>query len=184
MIKKDVKKNITPHATRPKSRVVKAAPIKTVPMKTAPMKDVPVTEKTEKKVITVVASETVRAHGRRKEAVARVRLMPQGQGKITINNKTLEQYFPYFELKNKVLAPLIVVNKKDSFDFTVKVVGGGKAGQAEAVRLGIARALLSFNDEYRSILRAEGLLTRDPRAKERKKFGLKRARRAPQWSKR
>lgn len=179
MIKKDVKKSVTPHATRPKSRVVKATPVKAVPVK-----DAPVVEKIEKKVMTLVASDMVRSRGRRKEAAARVRMMPQGKGNITINNKTLEQYFPYFELKNKVLAPLIVVNKKDSFDFTIKVVGGGKAGQAEAVRLGIARALLSFNDEYRSVLRAEGLLTRDPRAKERKKFGLKRARRAPQWSKR
>lgn len=138
----------------------------------------------EPAVISVVKGEFTRALGRRKEAVARVRLIAGGHGEILINHKKLAEYFPYFELKNKVLAPLVTVNKKENFDFSIKVMGGGKAGQAEAVRLGIARALIKFNEEYRPILRAEGYLTRDPRAKERKKFGLKRARRAPQWSKR
>ncbi|HPI67088.1 MAG TPA: 30S ribosomal protein S9 [bacterium] len=128
--------------------------------------------------------EFTRALGRRKEAVARVRLIPNGQGEILINNKKLDEYFPYFELKNKVTGPLDIVGKRTSFDFSVKVNGGGKSGQAAAVGLGIARALIEFNEEYRPSLRSHGYLTRDPRAKERKKFGLKRARRAPQWSKR
>jgi len=147
---------------------------------------------TEKKVIskkqtlptTKGKDEFTRALGRRKEAVARVRLMSNGKGEIFINNKKLDQYFPYFELKNKVTGPLDLVGKRTAFDFSVKVNGGGKVGQAAAVGLGIARALIEFNEEYRPVLRSGGYLTRDPRAKERKKFGLKRARRAPQWSKR
>ncbi len=127
----------------------------------------------------------IRAVGRRKTAVARVRLFPKGKGKIEINGKDYKKYFPDLDLYSKVVKPLEVVGKQKDFDFSIKIVGGGKLGQAEACRHGIARALINFNKEdYRATLKAEGLLTRDPRQKERKKPGLKKARRAPQFSKR
>ena len=125
-----------------------------------------------------------RSVGRRKSAVARVRLMPKGKGKIEVNGKEYKEYFPTFQLMQKVMAPLETVGKVDAFDFSIKVIGGGPIGQADAVKLGIARALVEFNEEYKTTLRAAGLLTRDSRIKERKKPGLKKARRAPQFSKR
>ena len=126
----------------------------------------------------------VRALGRRKTAAARVRLLPSGTGVITINNRPLSNYFTLFELQDAVRAPLRTVGKEDVFDISVRVAGGGIRGQAEAVRHGIARALIKWNTDLRKTLKAEGFLRRDPRSKERKKPGLKRARRAPQWSKR
>ena len=130
-------------------------------------------------------ADFVRAVGRRKTSAARVRMYPKGSGKITINDKDYKEYFAYFELNQKVIKPLEAVGKRNDFDFSIKVLGGGQIGQSEACSLGIARCLVKFNEEdYKSILRAQGLLTRDPRAKERKKPGLKKARRAPQWSKR
>ncbi|KKR34632.1 MAG: 30S ribosomal protein S9 [Candidatus Magasanikbacteria bacterium GW2011_GWA2_40_10] len=127
--------------------------------------------------------DTMRSVGRRKTASARVRLSP-GTGKITVNGKALEVYFPYFEWQNIVKAPLTAVNKEKTFDVSAKIVGGGQKGQATAVQLGIARALVVWNDELKKSLKTQGYLTRDARVKERKKPGLKRARRAPQWSKR
>ncbi|OGY46572.1 MAG: 30S ribosomal protein S9 [Candidatus Buchananbacteria bacterium RIFCSPHIGHO2_01_FULL_44_11] len=124
------------------------------------------------------------AVGRRKKSVARVRLHKNGTGKITINQKDFQQYFPTLELQSIVKQPLVVTSKLENFDFTVKVAGGGSHGQAEACRHGIARALFAFDQELKPALKAEKLLRRDPRRKERKKPGLKRARRAPQWSKR
>lgn len=121
--------------------------------------------------------------GRRKEARAQVRLY-KGSGKILINDKELKQYFPIFNFQQKVILPLELVGERNKCDITVKVNGGGKRGQAEAIRHGIARALKLKNKDYRVILKKEGLLKRDPRMKERKKYGLKRARRAPQFSKR
>ncbi len=126
----------------------------------------------------------VRAVGRRKRAVARVRLYPQGSGQIKVNGKDYKNYFSYFQLSETVIAPLVLLGKTDNFDFTIKVVGGGSTGQAGACRHGLARALVKFNEEYKMPLRKAGFLTRDSREKERKKFGLKRARRAPQWQKR
>ncbi|MCP8617998.1 30S ribosomal protein S9 [Salirhabdus salicampi] len=121
--------------------------------------------------------------GRRKSSVARVRLVP-GTGKVVVNKRDAEEYFPYETLRRILNQPLEITETKGSYDVYVNVDGGGFTGQAGAIRLGIARALLEADPEYRSVLKREGLLTRDARAKERKKYGLKAARRAPQFSKR
>ena len=123
------------------------------------------------------------AVGRRKSAVARVRLVP-GDGKIVVNHRDLDNYFGLETLKMTVRQPLVLTNVGGSFDVLVNVCGGGLTGQAGAIRHGISRALLTLNPELRSSLKAAGFLTRDPRMKERKKYGLKAARRAPQFSKR
>ncbi len=127
--------------------------------------------------------DTMRSVGRRKTASARVRLSP-GTGKITVNGKDFKEYFPYFEWQNIIMAPLTAVGKEKTFDVSAKIVGGGQKGQATAVQLGIARALVIWNEDLKKSLKTQGYLTRDARVKERKKPGLKRARRAPQWSKR
>lgn len=121
--------------------------------------------------------------GRRKEAVARVFLRP-GTGNITINGKELKEYLPSEVLQMVVRAPLELTNTLDQFDILVNVNGGGYSGQAGAIRHGITRALMEANPDYRPALKAAGYVTRDPRSKERKKYGLKKARRAPQFSKR
>lgn len=121
--------------------------------------------------------------GRRKESVARVRLLP-GDGKITINKRGIDDYFGMETLKMIVKAPMVATETLGKFDIKVNVVGGGFTGQAGAIRHGIARALLKADEELKPILRKGGYLTRDPRMKERKKYGLKAARRAPQFSKR
>ena len=123
------------------------------------------------------------AIGRRKESVARVRLYPKKSG-YEINGKNLNEYFPISRLQGKVIEPLNKINPDEKFGVVAKVSGGGSTGQAEAVRLGVSRALVVFNSELRKKLRRFDLLTRDSRAVERKKFGLKKARRAPQWKKR
>lgn len=123
------------------------------------------------------------ATGRRKEAVTRV-FLSKGDGKISINGKDYKTYFPLVYLQNQVESPLKVVDSSDKFDVTVNATGGGVKGQAEAVKLGIARALLQVNPEYRPALKDAGLLTRDPRAVERKKPGKKKARKSFQFSKR
>ena len=121
--------------------------------------------------------------GRRKSSVARVRLV-EGKGAITINGKNIDEYLGTDTLKVIVRQPLTATNTTDKYDVICSVQGGGFTGQAGAIRLGIARALLEANSEYRPILKSAGFLTRDPRMKERKKYGLKKARRAPQFSKR
>jgi len=121
--------------------------------------------------------------GRRKKSVARVRLVP-GDGKILINNRTLDDYFGLETLKVIVRQPLVLTDTLSKFDVLCKVSGGGFTGQAGAIRHGIARALVKADEEFRSVLKKAGYLTRDPRMKERKKYGLKKARRAPQFSKR
>ena len=123
------------------------------------------------------------ATGRRKSSVARVRLVP-GSGKITINNREFADYIPSAAVRLDVLQPLNLTNTGTSYDVLVNVDGGGIVGQAGAIRHGISRALLEVNADFRSVLKKAGMLTRDPRAKERKKYGLKGARRAPQFSKR
>ncbi|MBU0661413.1 30S ribosomal protein S9 [Patescibacteria group bacterium] len=124
-----------------------------------------------------------RAVGRRKTAVARVRLT-KGTGVIVINGKPVNEYFPITFWEEKVWAPLIAVGKEKDMDITVRVLGGGTNSQAEAVRHGIARVLVKWNEELKPVLKAEGFLTRDSRARERKKFGQHRARRGHQWRKR
>lgn len=121
--------------------------------------------------------------GRRKEAVTRVFLRP-GTGNITVNGKELKEYLPSEVLQMVVRAPLELTNTLDQFDVLVNVDGGGYSGQAGAIRHGITRALMEANSDFRPALKAAGFVTRDPRAKERKKYGLKKARRAPQFSKR
>lgn len=121
--------------------------------------------------------------GRRKSSVARVYLR-SGKGTITINDRPFEEYIPSAAIRLDVLQPLEITETMDKFDILVNVFGGGLTGQAGAIRLGITRALMEVNPEYRAVLKPAGLVTRDPRAKERKKYGLKKARRAPQFSKR
>ena len=121
--------------------------------------------------------------GRRKSSIARVRLV-EGSGKITINGKDIDEFFGLETLKVIVRQPLTVTNTTDKYDVICSVQGGGFTGQAGAIRHGIARALNAANIEYRPSLKTNGFLTRDPRMKERKKYGLKKARKAPQFSKR
>lgn len=124
------------------------------------------------------------AVGRRKSAIARVRLYQRGSGKVTVNTLDLTKYFPTYDLHTPVLQPLRTAGVETTVDLTIKVSGGGKRGQSEAVRHGVARALVLMNEDFRKALRTAGFLTRDSRVKERKKPGLKKARRAPQFSKR
>lgn len=121
--------------------------------------------------------------GRRKASTARVRIM-SGSGDFTVNERSLEDYFPRLGDSQLILEPLDVVSQRESLDVTALVEGGGITGQATAVRLGVARALLTMNPELKPLLRKSGFLTRDPREKERKKPGLKRARKAPTYTKR
>ncbi|MBM7588405.1 small subunit ribosomal protein S9 [Bacillus pakistanensis] len=121
--------------------------------------------------------------GRRKSSVARVRLVP-GNGKIVINDREVENYIPFAALREVIKQPLVATETLGNYDVLVNVHGGGYTGQAGAIRHGIARALLQADPEYRGTLKRAGLLTRDARMKERKKYGLKGARRAPQFSKR
>ena len=121
--------------------------------------------------------------GRRKKSIARVYIMP-GTGKITINKRDIDEYFGLETLKVIVRQPLVATETVEKFDVKVTVRGGGTTGQAGAIRHGIARALLTVDNDFRPVLKKAGYLTRDPRMKERKKYGLKGARRAPQFSKR
>ena len=130
-----------------------------------------------------MATDRFYGTGRRKSSVARVYLVP-GTGKVTINKRDIDDYFGLDTLKTIVRQPLVLTENADKFDVIANVRGGGTTGQAGAIRHGISRALLEADSEYRSSLKAAGFLTRDPRMKERKKYGLKKARRAPQFSKR
>ncbi len=124
------------------------------------------------------------ATGRRKEAAATVRLYPEGTGKITVNGRTLEEYLPRPSHQRTVVRPLEMVEMREKFDIQCNAKGGGLTGQAEAIRLGISRALLLVDPELRARLKQNGMLTRDPREKERKKYGLAGARKRFQYSKR
>lgn len=132
---------------------------------------------TKKKTVSYVGT------GRRKKSVARVFMTP-GTGNITVNGRTLEEYLPQATLRMEVNSPLVLTETKDQFDIKINVYGGGYTGQAGAMRHGISRALLEASADYRPVLKKAGFLTRDSRMKERKKYGLKGARRAPQFSKR
>lgn len=140
-------------------------------------------EQPQPEKIKTVKKEYFYAVGRRKESVARIRYYPKDQREIMVNNKKLEEYIPHSTLQKIVITPFEVA-AINSGKITIRVTGGGKRGQAESIRLGIARALVKFDPSLRKILKRTGLLKRDARIKERKKYGLKRARRAPQWSKR
>jgi small subunit ribosomal protein S9 len=130
-----------------------------------------------------VAQTANTATGRRKEAIARVRLVP-GSGVMTLNGRTLEEYFPTRAHRMIVAGPLRIAGREKDFDVVARIEGGGVAGQAGALRLGIARALIELDPELRPALKKEGFLSRDAREKERRKYGLKKARKAPQFSKR
>jgi len=127
--------------------------------------------------------EIINALGRRKTAIARVYLK-KGKGNIVVNDKDYKVYFPVTTLQSSVTKPLSLTNSATDFDVTVTVEGGGITGQAEAISLGISRALVEYNAEHKPVLRAAGLMTRDPRMVERKKFGQKKARKRFQFSKR
>lgn len=122
--------------------------------------------------------------GRRKCATARIRLTPNGSGVFTVNGAVALQYFTTVEMRELIMSPLKAVGRDANVDISVKVVGGGKKGQAEAVRLGVSRALITLDETLRKSLKSLGFLSRDARVKERKKPGLRKARRASQWSKR
>ncbi len=141
-------------------------------------------EKKETKKKTVKPAQYLESVGKRKTAVARVRIFTKGEKEILVNEKPYQDYFFTPELQQVATDSLRKMKSLDKFRISVKVKGGGIFAQAEAVRHGIARGLVKFNPDFRKRLRRIGYLTRDPRARERKKFGLKRARRAPQWKKR
>ena len=126
----------------------------------------------------------IEAIGRRKTANARVRITPGSSSAVLINDRTAENYFPVEQLRMSALEPFLKVSLPTQFALSVHVTGGGPTGQAEAIRLGISRALVVYNEDLRGDLKKLGFLKRDPRAKERRKFGLKKARKSPQWSKR
>jgi small subunit ribosomal protein S9 len=140
-------------------------------------------EPVAKPVTPRVTGETAQTVGRRKEAVVRVRLT-SGTGKFLLNGKTLEEYFPNKVHQQLIREPLVILEKPEAFDVRANLKGGGITGQAGALRLAIARALIEIDIEDRPTLKKAGFLTRDPRVKERKKYGLKKARKAPQYSKR
>lgn len=138
----------------------------------------------EKKIKVDISGKYIKAIGRRKTSVAQVRMYEKGEGEIIVNDGPAIDYFKKEENLNIVLQPLKLVSKVKDFNFSIIVKGGGTLGQLEAVRHGIARALVKYDPEFKTILKTSGYITRDPRQKERKKPGLKKARKAPQWSKR
>ncbi len=169
------------HKKRPATKKTTKAKLTTRVRKAAP----PVVETPKPRPAAKPAHRNYQfAVGRRKSAVARIRFFEKGTGAFQINGQGHDAYFPTFELKKIVRDPLELTKVGTESDFLVKVNGGGKRGQAEAVRLGISRVLVKFQPDLRTTLKRAGFLTRDPRVKERKKYGLKRARRAPQWQKR
>jgi len=168
--KKTIKKPV-------KKKAVKK--VKKVEKKVAPKK-----AKVVEKKPTLKPARYFEAVGRRKTAVARVRLFTQGEKVFLVNLKPYQEYFPTLELQQTVIAPLVKMKCLDRFRGLAKIKGGGIQAQAEAFRHGLARALVLFNPTFRKRLKKAGYLTRDSRMRERKKFGLKRARRAPQWQKR
>jgi len=186
MVKKTTEKTeekVVAAAEKPKA-VRKPAVKKAVAPKHEETAVVAAKEVVAHKTIGAGAVEYHKALGRRKEATARVRLIPGGSGKVVINGKPMDQYFTVEWHRLQVMQPLVAMGANTDYDVSVKVEGGGVAGQAIAVRHGIARCLLLVNEDFRKTLRRAGYLTRDPRAKERKKPGLKRARKRGQWAKR
>lgn len=173
-------------ATAKRSEAAVPAPAP-APVKAAPIKDMAKIAKAAAPKSEKVAARTgeyLYAAGNRKTCVARVRLYENGTGAIIVNEKKLEDYIVVPSKQDSVKAPLRITGHLTTFDISVKTSGGGLGGQADAIRHGIAKALLEFDPALRVTLKRAGFLTRDPRMKERKKYGLHRARRAPQWSKR
>ncbi|MBU3918900.1 30S ribosomal protein S9 [Patescibacteria group bacterium] len=169
IVKKDSKKSVTV-----KKKVVIKKQLPLIKKKTS-----------EPKVKDLTSTEIYfEGVGRRKTAIARVRIFPKLKNEFIVNEKKYSEYFSTYEMEQKVFSPLILMNMEEKFKVTVKVKGSGLDSQAEAVRHGLARALVKFNPEFRKRLKKAGFLTRDPRMRERKKFGRKRARKSPQWSKR
>lgn len=180
-IKKTITKTVPKKVVKPAAKKVVSTPKPKIEHHVShPVKQKEVGEK----VLPKQSYDFIATVGRRKEAVARVRLYAKGSGQVTINNLELQKYFQTFDYQLIVMQPLKLVGLDTKVDVRVKVSGGGKTGQAEAVRHGIARAILLLDPELRKNLRTAGFLTRDSRVKERKKYGLKKARRAPQFSKR
>ncbi len=138
----------------------------------------------EKEIKKTKKTDYIYARGSRKTSVSQVRFFKAGSGNITVNGKELKDYFKDAGLMDIVASPLKITGQEKITDLSIKVRGGGIHSQSEACRHGISRALIKFDEQYKPILKAEGFMTRDPRVKERKKPGLKRARRAPQWAKR
>jgi small subunit ribosomal protein S9 len=134
----------------------------------------------------MAATETkyIEGLGRRKTSVARVRITPATKTSIEVNNKSVDEYFTVSELQEGIMGPISTAALPQKFVISVQVKGGGISSQADAIRHGLSRALVKYDETLRKSLKSEGMLKRDPRAKERKKFGLRKARRAPQWSKR
>jgi len=150
----------------------------------AKKKAAPVKRKPKEEIPKKTSGEYLQGTGRRKTSVARVRLYEKKNGGMIVNDKRLEEYFPTEALQKTALSALDKMKSLDRFEMKVVVRGGGLSSQAEAIRHGVARALVLYDSEYKKRLKKAGFLTRDSRMKERKKFGLRRARRAPQWSKR
>jgi small subunit ribosomal protein S9 len=159
------------------------APVASEIQETPDAPETPAEAPAAKPVEAFVFERPIQTVGRRKEAVVRVRLVP-GTGKFDLNGRSLEEYFPNKVHQQLIKAALVTVNRVESFDIFALLHGGGPSGQAGALRLGIARALIVASPEDRPALKKAGFLTRDPRAVERKKYGLKKARKAPQYSKR
>src|SRR3990170_3472533 len=175
-VKKEKKTAAKPSTAAAKKVAVKEEKAETIEQKTAVK-----SQKTRKKP--KAKREEYWATGRRKESVARLRLIP-GQGNFELNGRSLEEYFGRKALQNQVKKPLNATKTLGKFDVLVNIRGGGTTGQAEAIQLGVARALAEYDETFREILKKIGLLTRDSREKERRKYGLKKARKAPQFSKR
>ncbi|TSC55643.1 MAG: small subunit ribosomal protein S9 [Parcubacteria group bacterium Gr01-1014_18] len=138
----------------------------------------------KKEIISPLEGKYLYSVGRRKSSVAQVRLYPEGKGEYYINGKKMEQLYTKDYMQKTILEPLIATSLKDKVNFSVKIMGGGSAGQSIAIRHGLSKALVMLDANLRRTLKKAGFLTRDPRVKERKKPGLKKARRAPQWGKR
>lgn len=175
------KKEAAPKAVKKTSKPSPVIEQESAPTVTPPK---PRSKVVAKKTVELPTGEYFYANGKRKTAIARVRLYKSGSGKIVVNDRSFESYFPVLSDQDRVYAPLRITNSLAAFDISAYVQGGGIQAQAEAIRHGISKALVTFKPEFRSMLKQEMFLRRDSRIKERKKFGLKRARRAPQWSKR
>lgn len=185
--KKIIKKK--PKAVKAAKAVKKTAPAAEAKEIKSPVKvepDLRIEEKTDELSAAAGAKkgEYLYGVGRRKSAIAQVRVLKKGKGQVVVNGKDYQKYFGTAEWQERVLSPLKIVGQADKLDISVKISGGGTAAQADAIRHGMSRALLLLNPNFKKPLKKAGFLTRDPRKKERKKPGLKRARKAPQWVKR